>query len=155
MITDRVTVDIDYYVPSARLKVVRAYYALRNHSLVTEVRVHVSTSGKGFHLQGYLSERLSDSQRDALRQALHDDEQRAQLDNKRGSVGHATDIFWTEKDGNDGERLEVADVWAALDYVEMNRATDHSRVKAIAQHGHKAVWDTHRLNRASLAEVEQ
>lgn len=153
MIADRVTIDIDHYVPSAGLKALRAYYTLQNHRLVDEVRVHVSTGGKGVHVQGYLTERLEDDERDALRRSLNDDTKRADLDRQRGDVGHATDIYWDEKDGNDGEREEVPDIWSALDRIEANRASDLSRMKAIQKHGHKGVWDLHHgPSRASLVE---
>lgn len=152
MIQDRVTIDIDYYVPNAALKAIRAYYALSNHDAVYEVVTHVSTSGQGVHVEGHCDRILDEHDRDALRGALHDDEKRHELDEERGDVGHATDIYWSQKEGNDGERERVEDVWAALDRIEHNRASDYSRVKALALRGRKAVWDTHGLNRPSLAE---
>lgn len=155
MIADRVTIDIDHYEPNARMKAIQAYHGLQNAPTVDEVRVHVSTGGKGVHIQGLLSERLTDAQRDSLRRTLHDDAKRADLDQQRGAVGHATDIYWAEKSGNDGEREEMPDIWAALDRIEATRASGYSRVKALAQHGRKAVWDTHGINRASLAEDVQ
>lgn len=153
MILDRVTIDIDHYEQNAHLKAVQAYYGLKNHAKVDEIVVHVSTGGKGIHLEGRLTERFSDDERMALRRSLNDDDKRANLDEERGAVGHATNIFWDQKDGNDHERVEMPDIWAAIDRVEANRADDYSRVKALALHGRKAVWDTHGLNRPSMAEA--
>lgn len=152
MILDRVTIDIDHYVPSFRLKALRAYYALQNLDVVDEIIVHVSSSGQGIHIEGHLSEILTDDERMQIRRTLNDDDKRCDLDEERGANDHAIDIYWTEKDGNEGERERVPDVWAALDRIEATRAPDQSRVKALALHGRRAVWDTHGINRASLAE---
>lgn len=153
MIADRVTIDIDSYVPRNRLLAIRAYYALVRRDDTEQVLVHVSTSGRGIHLTAHLSERLSREDRTELRRHLCDDQARIDLDIERGDVGHATDICWSKKAGNDGERQEMPDIWAALDHIEKRRATPHSRAQALAQNGRKAVWDVHGINRASLAEV--
>jgi hypothetical protein len=152
MIADRLTLDIDSYIPNFRLVAIRAWYALQRHDEVTEVTTHVSTSGEGIHLTAHLTTRLDQDTRMQLRRTLGDDQKRVDLDIERGRVGHATDICWTQKAGNDDERREMRDIWAALDHIEHQRASAHSRVKALSQHGHKAVWDTHGINRASLAE---
>lgn len=152
MIADRITTDIDYYEPQFRLKALRVWHALNRMDEIDEVRVHISTSGRGLHIQGLSSTVFADDSREALRRHLGDDPQRSKLDEQRGSVGHATDIFWSEKPGNDTEREEMPDIWAALNRLETTRASDHSRVRAVAQHGHRAVHDQHGLNRASMAE---
>lgn len=152
MIADRLTIDIDYYISNVRLKAIRAYNELQRMDIVSNVDVYVSSSGRGLHLDAHLTDRLTDDERHTLRRFLNDDDKRVNLDIERGAVGHATDIFWTEKKGNEGERQEMTDIWAALDYLEQTRASDHSRVKAVAQHGHKGVHDNRGLNRASLAE---
>jgi len=152
MILDRITIDIDHYVPSHRLKALETYHALKRMDIVDDVVVHISTGGSGLHIEGHLNEVLSDDERLALRRSLHDDDQRTHLDEERGSVGHATDIYWSQKDGNDGERERMPGIWAALDRLEATRATVHARVKALAQHGRKGCWDTHGLNRPSLVE---
>lgn len=152
MILDRITVDIDSYVPNAHLRALRAYYELRRMDIVDEVIVHVSTSGKGLHIEGLLSEVLTDEQRLTIRRDLNDDAARAHLDELRMAVGHAGDVFWAEKEGNDGEREQMPDIWSALDRLEATRASDYSRIKALALNGRRAIWDTHGLNRPSLAE---
>ena len=152
MIVDRLTIDIDYYEPNAEMRALRAYHGLRRLDIVDNIEVHVSTSGKGIHIEGHLSERLSDDERYALRRGFCDDTKRVDLDEERGAVGHATDIFWTEKAGNDGERQQVDDIWAALDWLERGRS-DASRVEQAAKHGRKGVWATTGFNRASLAEM--
>jgi hypothetical protein len=152
VILDRITLDVDYYETNFRLKALRAWHALHNLDEVEDVVVHISTSGRGLHIQGHLSKRLPDETRTTLRREFGDDLTRTRLDESRGSVGHATDIYWAEKSGNDGEREEMPDVWAALDRLESTRAPDYSRVKALALHGHRAVHDQRGLNRASLAE---
>lgn len=155
MILDRITIDIDHYECNAHLKAIRAFYALQNHEKVKNVIVHISTGGKGIHLEGHLTEIFTDDDRLQLRRHLCDDAKRTHLDEERGAVGHATNIFWSQKDGNEGERERMPDIWAALDRIENTRASDHARVKALAQHGRKGVWDTHGINRASLAEADQ
>jgi hypothetical protein len=151
MILDRLTIDIDAYEANMEIKAIQAYYGLSNLDIVEKIVVHVSTSGRGVHLEGHLSEMLSEDERYALRRSLHDDTKRTDLDEERGEAGHATDIFWSEKDGNEGERERVPDVWAALDRIEGNRS-DYNRVKSLAQHGRKGVWATHGLNRPSMAD---
>jgi len=152
MILDRITLDIDYYERNFRLKALKAYHGLEALDFVDEVIVHISTSGRGLHIQGHLSEVLDDNERFALRRSLNDDDKRADLDEQRGAVGHATDIYWDEKEGNEMEREEFEDICTALDRLEKTRAPDVSRVKALAQHGCKGVHDQHGLNRASKGE---
>lgn len=152
MLLDRITVDLDYYEPNFRLKALRAYHALRRMDVVDDVVVHISTSGRGLHIEGHLSEILTDDQRERLRRHLGDDSTRTDLDHARGAAGHATDIYWAEKEGNEGGRERVPDIWSALNRLETTRAPDESRVKALAQHGHRAVHDQFGLNRASMAE---
>lgn len=154
MILDRVTIDLDAYVPAFQMKALRAYHGLQRLDAVEEVVVHISTSGQGLHIEGHLSEVLTDEQRFEIRHDLHDDAKRTYLDEQRMAVGHAGDIYWAAKEGNDGERERMPDIWAALDRLEATRATDHARVKALAQHGRKGVWDVHGLNRPSLADSE-
>lgn len=153
MILDRITIDIDAYEPNFTLRALRAYHGLQTLSPVDEVIVHISTGGRGLHIEGHLSELLDDDARHALRRDLCDDTNRTALDEARGAVGHATDIFWNQKDGNDGERERMADIWHALGRLETTRASGYARVKALALHGRKAVYDTHGLNRPSLAEA--
>lgn len=152
MILDRLTLDIDYYEPNFRLTAIRAYNGLKNMNLVDDVVVHISTSGRGLHIEGHLTDVLDDDERFVLRRLLNDDDKRCNLDEQRMAVGHAGDIYWDEKEGNDGEREEFDDIWHALDRLETTRAPDTSRVKALALHGHKGVHDNHGLNRASRVE---
>ena len=152
MILDRITLDLDYYEQNFQLRALRAYHGLQRLDYVEEVVIHISTSGRGLHIEAHLSEVLTDDRRYTIRRTLCDDSKRTNLDEQRGAVGHATDIYWSEKEGNDGEREQVPDIWSALDRLEANRASDYARVKALALRGRKAVWDTHGLNRASLAE---
>lgn len=152
MIRDRITLDIDGYIDNMGIVALRAHSALTRMDAVESVDVYVSTGGRGIHLDAALNERLSAAQRQEIRHTLGDDPARTRLDTERGQVGHATDIFWTEKAGNDGDRRHVSSIWAALDCIERSRAPDSARVKALAQHGRKAVWDTHGINRASMAD---
>lgn len=153
MIRDKLTIDIDHYERNARLRALRAWYALHRLDVVDEVVVAVSSGGKGIHIEGRLSEILEAEERKKIRMNLCDDAKRAHLDGERGDVGHMTDIFWTEKDGNDGERERVEDIWAAFDRIERAPRNPHKEAKAVAKHGHKAVWRTHGFNRASLVEA--
>lgn len=152
MILDRITLDLDYYEWNFGLKALRAYYGLQRLDFVDEVVVHISTSGRGLHIEAHLSELLTDERRSVIRRSLHDDSKRTHLDEQRMAVGHAGDIYWSEKEGNDGEREKMAGIWSALDRLEATRASDYARVKALALHGRKAVWDCHGINRPSLAE---
>lgn len=152
MILDRITFDYDSYESGMELSALNCWHTLKRMDVVDDVNVYISTSGRGLHLEALLTERLPADDRQKIRRMFSDDQARVDLDDQRGPIGHATDISWAEKEGNDGERYEVADIWDALDTLEQNRAPDHSRVKAIALHGHKGVHDTRTLNRASLAE---
>lgn len=150
MIRDRITLDIDSYQPMFELTAIRAYYTLERLRAVAETTVYVSTGG-GIHIDASLTRSLSASERTQIRTHLNDDEKRLSLDCERGMAGHATDIFWSQKDGNDAERQEYADIWGAIDHIEKS-CTDKSRVRALSKYGHKGVSATHRINRASLAD---
>lgn len=152
MIVDRVTIDLDAYVDDFQMKALRAYHGLARLPNVEEVVVHISTGGRGLHIEAHFSEVLDDDARFRLRRNYRDDSTRAHLDEQRTSVGHAGDIFWSEKSGNDGSRERMPDIWAALDRLERTRAPDPARVKALAQRGRRGVWDTEGIDRASKAE---
>jgi hypothetical protein len=152
MIVDRITLDFDSYEPGYRLSALSAWNTLSRMERVADVRAFVSSGGTGIHIVASLSERLSASERQRIRRTLGDDSMRTDLDTQRGRAGHATDISWQEKSGNGGEREEVADIWAALDRIEVNRTDYATRIHSVAKHGHRAVVDTHGLNRASMVD---
>lgn len=155
MILDRLTLDFDHYESQMEMRAVRAYYGLQRLDIVDEVSVHVSTGGKGLHIEAQLSEVLDEDTRFALRRGLNDDDKRVDLDEVRMALGHAGDIFWSEKEGNDGEREEMAGIWPALDRLEATTGSGYSRVKSLSKHGRKAAWDTHGpFSRPSIAEMD-
>jgi len=155
MIPDRITIDLDAYAHNFTLKALRAYYQCSRLDVTEEVIIHISTGGKGLHIEAHFNEILSDEERYRIRRTLADDNKRTDLDEQRGAEGHATDIFWSEKAGNDHERERMDGIWAALDRLESTRASDPSKVKALALHGRKAAWDTHgSFDRPSRAEAE-
>lgn len=149
----RITVDIDHYVPSPRLKLLRAYNDLQRAG-ATEVKVAVSSGGTGYHIEGRFAERLADDEQERIRRTLADDSNRVHMDVERMSHGHTGNVFWYTKSSNDGVRQEFMTPEDAIDYVSQTRKSDHARARALQIHGHKAVTDT-TLPRPSLVESDK
>ena len=134
----RVTLDFDRYAPRFALNAIRAYHALESDA--DEVEVAVSSSGRGVHLTGLYGHLLDDDEKEQLRRTLADDPNRIHMDTERGAIGHTTDVFWHEKDGNDGQRQTgFATIYDALDHIYETERTDEQRMNALANHGHKAI----------------
>lgn len=136
----RVTIDIDHYARSPRLKLMRAYHELK-HMGAARVEVAVSSGGLGYHVAAWFDALLDDDQTEALRRTYGDDPNRIHLDVERGKAGHTTEVFWSTKADRDGVRQVFDDPEAAIAYVEMTRKSDHARARALQLYGHKAVQD--------------
>lgn len=141
----RVTVDVDGYVGGFELTAIRAYYNLAR--IAEHVEVHISSSGEGVHLVGWLSERCDFPSRLKLRRQLCDDTNRIQFDLERFMNGVYTDVLWTEKDRQPGPESApedrpgkdrcFGDIHRALDHIRMRTTTDADRMKRLANHGHR------------------
>lgn len=134
----RVTLDYDRYAPRFALNAIRGYHALLNDA--DEVEVAVSSSGRGIHLTGNYGRLLDDSEKEQIRRTLADDPNRIHMDSERGGIGHTTDVFWHEKEGNEGVRQTGFEtIYDALDYIYETERSDHQRMNALVNHGHRAV----------------
>jgi len=141
----RVTVDVDGYVGGFELTAIRAYYNLAR--IAEHVEVHISSSGEGVHLVGWLSERCDFPSRLKLRRQLCDDQNRIQFDLERFMNGIYTDVLWTQKDREHspenapeerpGKDRSFDDIHRALDHIRMNTTTDADRMNRLANHGHR------------------
>ena len=134
----RVTLDYDRYAPRFALKAISGYHALCNDA--DDVEVAVSSSGRGVHLTGLYGRLLDDDYKEQLRRTLGDDPNRIHMDTERGAIGHTTDVFWHEKEGNDGQRQTgFATVYDALEYIYETERSDYQRMNALANYGHRAI----------------
>lgn len=149
----RITVDIDHYVPSPRLKLLRAYNDLQRAG-ATEVKVAVSSGGTGYHVEGRFAEKMPDDAQERIRRTLADDHNRVFMDVERMGVGHTGNVFWYTKSTNDGVRQEFETPEDAMDYVSMTRKSDYDRARAMQLYGHKSVKDTS-IPRPSLVESDE
>jgi len=141
----RVTVDVDGYVGGFELTAIRAYYNLAR--IAEHVEVHISSSGEGVHLVGWLSERCDFPSRLKLRRQLCDDTNRIQFDLERFMNGVYTDVLWTQKDrqhspenspeDRPGKDRSFDDIHRALDHIRMSTTTDAARMSRLANHGHR------------------
>lgn len=145
----RVTVDVDGYVGGFELTALRAYYNLAR--IAEHVEVHVSSSGEGVHLVGWLAEDCDFPTRIKLRRQLCDDANRVKFDMERFLNGVYTDVLWTEKDRQHGPEStpeerpgkdrSFSDIHAALDHIRMNTTTDAERMNRLANEGHRGAPD--------------
>ena len=141
----RVTVDVDGYVSGFELTAIRAYYNLAR--IAEHVEVHISSSGEGVHLVGWLSERCDFPSRLKLRRQLCDDTNRIQFDLERFMNAIYTDVLWTQKDRQHspenapeerpGKDRSFDDIHRALDHIRMSTTTDAARMSRLANHGHR------------------
>ena len=137
----RVTIDIDHYVSTPRLRLLRAYHNLL-HAGATEVKVAVSSSRRGYHVEGLFAEELSDDEQVSIRRNLADDSNRIYMDVERSAIGHTSNVMWFTKSTNDHVRQQFDTPEDAINYVSETRKGDPQRVRAIANHGHKAMNDS-------------
>lgn len=137
----RVTVDIDHYVPTPRIRLLRAYYNMLNAG-ATEVKVAVSSSRRGYHVEGLFAEKFDEEQQEKMRRNLSDDANRIYMDRERSYHGHTDNVMWHSKSTNEYVRQRFETPEDAIDYVSETRKGDPQRVKAIANYGHKAITDS-------------
>lgn len=137
----RISVDIDSYVGSPRVAVLKAYHGLQNHDAVAAVDVHVSSSGEGFHLVGRCDEHVGVQERLRVRRTLGDDEKRVHLDEQRAARGLPIGTMWASKGSREGERQSFSDVEAAIEYVERTSRSDLERARGLDERGHREVMD--------------
>lgn len=149
----RVTVDIDHYDRVPRLRLLRAYHNMR-HAGATEVKVAVSSGGKGYHVEGLFSQRLSDEDQIKMRRNFCDDSNRIYMDIIRARYGHTDNVMWYTKSTNDGVRQRFETPEDAMNYVSMTRKTDAERAAALVKYGHKAVKDTSMPQQKNLTKEQ-
>lgn len=136
----RITLDIDHYVRSPRVRLLRAYHGLQSAG-ATDILVAVSSGGRGYHVDARFPEDLADDAVERLRRLYADDANRTHMDVERAAYGHTADIFWTEKSTNEGTRQVFTTPEDAIAYVEQTRKRDYDRARALQLYGHKAVTD--------------
>lgn len=145
--TGRVTVDIDGYVRGFELLAIRSYYNLKREA--DEIEVRISSGGSGIHLVGYFNEELPFSRRIQYRRMLGDDQNRIKIDIERFKHGVYTGVLWSEKDvaHPDGStergtaQRDFGDIHDALDHIRMTRTDPQTRMKRLANEGHRAAPD--------------
>lgn len=136
----RVSVDIDDYAPSWRLRAVRVWHELDR--LADDVDCHISSSGSGIHVVGYFEDRaLDEDDRLELRRYLGDDGNRIQMDAERGEAGHTTGVMWDQKsrNGNQTKDRDFANIYDALRHIDETQTTDYERMKTLVNDGRRAV----------------
>lgn len=137
----RVTIDIDHYVSTPRLRLLRAYYNMRDAG-ATEVKVAVSSSRRGYHVEGRFDEELSDDAQIRIRRNLADDANRIYMDRVRAERGHTDNVMWFSKSTNDHVRQEFDRPEDAINFVSEVRTDDPRRIRTIANHGHKVMGNS-------------
>lgn len=141
MTVSRITIDIDSYHRDVRMRVLRAYHGLQNLG-ATDVKVAVSSSGKGFHVVGYFDRHIPTEEKFNIRENLNDDPNRLKMDRERAERGLPTQTMWSKKEGNDGERYVYDTAEEALQHVEATSRSPHERMNTLQNHGRKALRDT-------------
>lgn len=137
----RVTVDIDHYAGTPRLRVLRAYNALQRAG-AKEVLVAVSSGGLGYHIEARFAREFTDEAAERFRRTLADDSKRVDMDVERSEYEHTDNVFWHQKGDNEGERQVFETPGDAFEYVSQTRRSDHERARALCLYGHKGVTDT-------------
>lgn len=137
---DRITVDLDDKGDLETTAVKSWYYLQR---VADAVDCHVSSSGRGLHLIGYLKQPMAFAEKIKHRRAAGDDPRRVDMEIQRWHAGLTVDVVFSDKDGVDGVESKdkrFRDVWDALDYVTAQR-DDSDRMRRLANHGHKGEPD--------------
>lgn len=137
----RLTIDIDHYVRSPRVKLLRAYHGLLRAG-ADEVVVAVSSGGEGYHLEARFRDEMDDEAAERIRRHFGDDAKRTMMDVERAEYGHTSNVFWTEKGDNEGTRQVFESPEDAIRYVEATRKRDYERARALQLYGRKSVQDT-------------
>lgn len=136
----RITIDIDSHVQTPRLRLLRAVTGLQREGAY-HTHVATSTSGTGFHVVGFFEERIAVQRQLDIRRNLNDDPNRIRMDEQRAERGLPINTMWTNKAGNDGERIKFDTVDDAIAYSRTQATTHHERMGEIANDGHKAIVD--------------
>lgn len=135
----RVTVDLDgksYSVDGFRQQAIKAYHNLDRHA--AHVDVHVSSGQQGIHLVAWFEDEHPFAEQIEMRRAAGDDPRRVDMDCQRWLNGLYTDVLFETKDGRPMEKeRRFSDVFDALDYIDGQRLDDHTRMKRVANAGHK------------------
>jgi len=124
----RITIDLDgdkYDRDGFDLRATRTWHNLQNDA--DYVDVHVSSSGLGLHFVAWYEQPLQFHEEVAARRSHGDDPRRTWMDCQRWLNGLYTDVLFESKDSRpmEKERRE-------------RRRNDHKRMKALAEHGHRA-----------------
>lgn len=143
----RVTIDVDGYHHGWRMKAIRCYHNLFAEGAHT-VDVSISSSGRGIHLVGWFDRFIDDEAELEMRRRIGDDSNRVAMDEERGRVGHVTGVLWDDKATRDGSSdHDFADIYDALDHVDLTNRSDAERIHDVANYGHRAATEPARLNR--------
>jgi hypothetical protein len=135
---DRLTVDLDDH---GRLeqRAIRAWYYLLD--VCDGLDVHVSSSGEGLHLVGYLKEEMPFHEKVRHRRAAGDDPRRVDMEIQRWHAGLEVGVVFQCKDSEGESQVSkerrYRDVYDALDAIQANQSDDVDRVRRLANDGHK------------------
>jgi len=136
----RITIDLDadkYDRDGFDLRATRTWHNLQNDA--DYVDVHVSSSGLGLHFVAWYEQPLRFHEEVAARRTHGDDPRRTWMDCQRWLNGLYTDVLFEEKDSRPMEKeRRFSTVYDALDYIREHRRNDTKRMKALAEHGHRA-----------------